>query len=56
MRIRTSIIAAVLSSLLAANQAAAEQWVDKMLAEREHNFGTIARGEFGSTDAPFVIS
>jgi hypothetical protein len=28
----------------AAQLARSEQWVDKMFAEREHNFGTVARG------------
>jgi hypothetical protein len=41
---RWSSIAIIWSASLAAQSALAEQWVDKMVADREHNFGTVARG------------
>lgn len=44
MGMRTLAAWAVLGALVAANQAFAESWVDKMLSEREHDFGTVARG------------
>jgi hypothetical protein len=36
--------AVVLVASLAAPSALAEPWVDKMIADREHDFGTVARG------------
>jgi hypothetical protein len=44
MRIRSIAIAIFCVATGAAQLAHAEQWVDKMFAEREHNFGTVARG------------
>lgn len=35
---------AVAGCLLAVEQASAQNWVSKMFAEKEHNFGTVARG------------
>ena len=44
MRTHGLIIGAMLGSLLAASQVAAEQWVTKMFETQEHDFGTVARG------------
>jgi hypothetical protein len=35
---------AVVAALVAAEQSSAQNWVSKMIAEKEHNFGTVARG------------
>jgi hypothetical protein len=44
MHIRSVVIAAFCLAVGTAQLARAEQWVDKMFTEREHNFGTVARG------------
>ncbi len=44
MRIRSIAIAMFCVTAGAAQVARSEQWVDKMFEEREHNFGTVARG------------
>src|SRR6266481_2369906 len=44
MRSKTLIAAAALNVMFAATGCFADQWVDSMLAEREHDFGTVARG------------
>jgi len=44
MRMRRLTILALLVALAVANRASAEAWVEKMFAEREHEFGTVARG------------
>jgi hypothetical protein len=44
MRIRISILLAVLGLMLAAERGYAEPWVAKMFAVQEHDFGTVARG------------
>ncbi len=41
---RVSSVLAVVVALCMAEQAAAQDWVAKMFAEKEHNFGTVARG------------
>jgi hypothetical protein len=43
MRTRAFISFAILGALCAA-PCSADQWVDKMLSEQEHDFGTVARG------------
>lgn len=44
MRSRALMILAVVAVLLAAEQTSAQNWVSKMFPEKEHNFGTVARG------------
>lgn len=44
MRLRVLGVVAVVVALLAVEQASAQNWVSKMFAEREHDFGTVARG------------
>ena len=44
MRIRSIAIAMFCVAAGAAQVGRSEQWVDKMFQEREHNFGTVARG------------
>jgi Protein of unknown function (DUF1573) len=44
MRMRHLSILAVLAALCAAEIATAQEWVSKMFAEKEHDFGTVARG------------
>src|SRR5687768_11060148 len=44
MRMRCFTAAVVAFSWLAAGHCVAERWVAKMFAEREYNFGTVARG------------
>ena len=44
MRLRALSVVAVVVALLAAEQASAQNWVSKMFAEKEHDFGTVARG------------
>lgn len=44
MRMRTMSALAVVAALLAAEQASAQAWVSKMFAEKEHDFGAVARG------------
>jgi hypothetical protein len=41
---RWVLSAVLVVASLAADCAQAEPWVDKMITEREHNFGTVARG------------
>ena len=44
MRIRALGVLAVVGALFAAEQASAQAWASKMFAEKEHDFGTVARG------------
>ena len=44
MRLRALSVMAVVVGLLAAEHASAQNWVSKMFAEKEHDFGTVARG------------
>ncbi len=44
MCLRVLSVVAVVVALLAAGQASAQNWVSKMCAEKEHDFGTVARG------------
>src|SRR3972149_5117367 len=44
MRLPALSVGAVVVALLAAEQASAQNWVSKMFAEKEHDFGTVARG------------
>ena len=44
MRMRTLSVLALLSALCAAERASAQEWVSKMFAEKEHDFGMVARG------------
>jgi Protein of unknown function (DUF1573) len=44
MQKRALAIAAILGALCAAAPCSADQWVEKMLSEQEHDFGTVARG------------
>ncbi len=44
MRIRISILLALMGLLLAANSCPAEEWVAKLFSEDDHDFGTVARG------------
>jgi len=44
MRKSAFTVAAVLGALCAAASCFADAWVDAMLAEHEHDFGTVARG------------
>jgi hypothetical protein len=44
MRTSIFIAAVILDVSYAAVRCSAEQWVDNMLAEHEHDFGTVARG------------
>jgi Protein of unknown function (DUF1573) len=44
MCMRVLAIYAVVGALSAAAHCSADQWVDKMLTEQEHDFGTVARG------------
>jgi hypothetical protein len=44
MRLRVLSVGAVVIALLASQQASAQNWVSKMFAEKEHDFGTVARG------------
>ena len=37
-------VVAVVVALLAVRQASAQNWVSKMFAEKDHDFGTVARG------------
>ena len=44
MRTHWISAAIVVVASLAAPKALAEPWVDKTIADREHDFGTVARG------------
>jgi hypothetical protein len=44
MRTRALAIFAILGVWSAAATCSADQWVEKMLSEQEHDFGTVARG------------
>ena len=44
MRLRALGIVAVVGALLVVEQASAQNWVSRMFAEKEHDFGTVARG------------
>lgn len=44
MRLRVLSVGAVVVALVAVGQASAQNWVSKMIAERDHDFGTVARG------------
>ncbi len=44
MRLPALNLAAVVVVLLATDQASAQNWVSKMFAEKEHDFGAVARG------------
>jgi Protein of unknown function (DUF1573) len=44
MRTRALVLFAVLGAFGAAASCSADQWVEKMLTEQEHDFGTVARG------------
>lgn len=44
MRLPALSVVAVVVALLAVEQASAQNWVSKMFAEKEHDFGTVARG------------
>ncbi len=44
MRMRAVSVLAVVAAMLAAEQASAQAWASKMFAEKEHDFGTVARG------------
>jgi hypothetical protein len=44
MRLRMLSVGAVVIALLAVGQASAQNWVSKMIAEKDHDFGTVARG------------
>lgn len=37
-------VVALVVALLSVQQASAQNWVSKMLAEKDHDFGTVARG------------
>jgi hypothetical protein len=44
MSVRRLSILAIVAALSAADYASAQAWVAKMIAEKEHDFGTVARG------------
>jgi len=44
MRMRVLTVLAIVVAMLAAEQASAQAWVSKMFAEKDHDFGTVARG------------
>ena len=44
MRMRAVSVLAIVAAILVAEQASAQAWVSKMFAEKEHDFGAVARG------------